>query len=161
MIVLIFWFVGQPLEISGESMLPTFQDKEQILVEKMSIKNTPPKRGEVIIIRHPQNDLVFLIKRIIGLPGETIKLVNGLIFINGTQLLENSYLAENIETIGRTTIKDNEEFQIPEDSYVVLGDNRGDSADSRTWGPINRNRIVGRPILVYYPWENFRLVEQR
>lgn len=157
-IVLVFWFVGQPLEISGGSMLPNIEDGEQIIVEKISIKNTPPKRGEVVIVRHPQNDNVFIIKRVVGLPGEKIKFTDGNVYINDEKL-EEPYLANTIKTVGRTFLQDDTEYMIPQSNYFVLGDNREDSADSRTWGTIELGKVVGRPVLVYYPWKNFRILE--
>jgi signal peptidase I len=157
-IVLVFWLVGQPLEISGDSMLPTIKDGEQIIVEKLTIKSTLPQRGEVLIVRHPQNDSVFIIKRVIGLPGEKIKIEDDSVFINDEKL-DEPYLQAGIKTIGRSFLGDNTEYMIPQKNYMVLGDNREDSADSRNWGTIELNKIVGRPVFVYYPWKNFRMLE--
>ena len=139
-------------------MLPTFQDKEQIIVEKVSIKYKPLERGEITVVRHPDNQQVFLIKRVIGLPGETIHFNEGDVFINGEILLE-PYLNENTLTWGKTYIADGESITLNEDEYVMLGDNRDNSLDSRSYGPVSKENLVGRSFVVYYPIKNIRLAQ--
>ncbi|MBT6401511.1 signal peptidase I [candidate division WWE3 bacterium] len=156
--ILTFLFLAQPLEVTGESMLPTFQDKEQIIVEKVSIKYKPLERGEITVVRHPDNQQVFLIKRVIGLPGETIHFNEGDVFINGEILLE-PYLNENTLTWGKTYIADGESITLNEDEYVMLGDNRDNSLDSRSYGPVSKENLVGRSFVVYYPIKNIRLAQ--
>ena len=130
-------------------MLPTFQDKEQIIVEKVSIKYKPLERGEITVVRHPDNQQVFLIKRVIGLPGETIHFNEGDVFINGEILLE-PYLNENTLTWGKTYIADGESITLNEDEYVMLGDNRDNSEDSRYWGFVPESHILGQPIITWF-----------
>ena len=156
--ILTFLFLAQPLEVTGESMLPTFQDKEQIIVEKVSIKYKPLERGEITVVGHPDNQQVFLIKRVIGLPGETIHFNEGDVFINGEILLE-PYLNENTLTWGKTYIVDGESITLNEDEYVMLGDNRDNSLDSRSYGPVSKENLVGRSFVVYYPIKNIRLAQ--
>lgn len=148
-------FLGQLLIVTGNSMAPTLLDKEQILGEKMSLNFKNPKRGEIVIFRHPE-EKILVIKRIVGLPNETFEIKQGKIFTNG-QKLEEPYARG--ETSGGSSLKAGTRYQIPSGSYVVLGDNRQNSMDSRTWGFLSETNIVARAVLVYYPWENLRLIK--
>ncbi|MFZ2664596.1 MAG: signal peptidase I [Patescibacteria group bacterium] len=154
--LIMYFFVGQLLEVTGDSMYPTFYDKEQIIAEKLSVKIKDLKRGEIIIFEHPSEEGRLLIKRLIGLPGETIKIKNGKVFINNTEL-EEPYL-NNVKTEGQNFLKDDIEYEIPENSYVMMGDNRLKSTDSREWGYVKKDLIVGRGVVVYYPLNRIRLV---
>ncbi|MFA6981938.1 MAG: signal peptidase I [Patescibacteria group bacterium] len=150
-------FVGELMVISGSSMEPNFHDNEQILSEKISYRFTQPRRGQIVVVKHPTEKGRLIIKRIVGLPGETMLISHGQIFIDGTKL-EEPYMPLEVDSEGRNAIPTGVNFKIPENSYVVLGDNREDSIDSREWGPINKNSIIGRTILVYYPLTEFRIV---
>lgn len=147
-------FLGQLLQVTGNSMEPTLMDTEQIIGEKISLNFTTPKRKEIVIFKHP-NKNILLIKRIIGLPGETIEISQGNVIING-KILEESYTQK--PTSGGDEIKEDVEYKIPEDSYFLLGDNRTESLDGRKWGFIKLERITARALLVYYPIENFRII---
>jgi signal peptidase I len=151
-------FAGQLLRVTGDSMLPNFHDGEQIVAEKVTVKFENLKRGDIVIFQHPSNPDRLIIKRVIGLPGETIKLVNGQIFING-QILKEPYLTTESPTLSGNYIKDNVLYTIPTDAYIFLGDNRSNSTDSRDWGPINKNLVVGKAFLVYYPFNELGLVK--
>jgi signal peptidase I len=153
----IYFFIAQLLKVSGDSMLPTFEDGEQIIAEKVSIKVKPLTRGELIIFRHPQQKDILLIKRVIGLPNETIKISKGKVLINGIELSE-PYLAENTVTQEEKVLLNGIDYKIPSNAYVVMGDNRSMSADSRTWGPVSKDDLVGRVVLIYYPLKNFRFL---
>lgn len=157
-IVLTFLFLAQPLVVTGDSMQPIFTDKEQLIIEKISIKYKEFGRGEIIVIKHPDDPKLFVIKRVIGLPNETFMILNGSIYIDG-KLLNELYLSEDTQTNEKSYILEGELLIIPENAYVLLGDNRSNSSDSRTWGPIDMDSIVGRGLLVYYPLENIRLVQ--
>lgn len=130
-------------------MEPNFYDGEYILTDKISYRFRLPKRGEVVIFKAPRNPELDYIKRIIGLPEERIKIESGKIFINGQELKEN-YIPKN-EVSGGFFLAKGKEIKIPKDSYFVLGDNRSHSSDSREWGPIKKNEIVGRAFLRYWP----------
>lgn len=153
---LVFWLIGQPLKITGDSMYPTYVDGEQIIAEKLTYNFQSPVRGDVVILKHPDTKGAIAIKRVIGEPFDRILIQDGQIFING-ELYEEPYL-NNVTTEGMSKIKDSKEFFVQEDSFVLLGDNRDDSLDSRVWGAIKRESIIGKPILVYLPRDNFRLV---
>ena len=155
----VYFFVGQLFEVTGESMVPNFQDKEQLLAEKISVNLSNLERGDVIIFKNPFENDRLLIKRIIGLPGEKFQISNGLVYINGEKLTEN-YLPEGTQTKGRRLLEEGPEYTIPANSFVVLGDNREKSTDSRDWGYVKNEMIVGRAVLVYYPIKNMRIVKR-
>jgi signal peptidase I len=156
--VLVYLFIGQLLEVSGDSMIPNFHDKEQIIAEKLSIKFKPLQRGEIVIFRHPDEPDHLLIKRLVGLPNETIKLEDGFVYINGERLSE-PYVLNGGPTPGGNKIEEGMEYKIAYDTYVFLGDNREESTDSRAWGAVPTELIVGRGLLVYYPLDSFRAIK--
>jgi len=128
-------------------MIPNFQDGEMILTDKISYRFSQPKRGDVIIFQSPTigKDLI---KRVIGLPGETISIENGEVKINGNLLME-AYIS--IETPPGTFLTEGQKYTIPANDYIVLGDNRSNSLDSKEWGPLEKKDIIGRAWLVYWP----------
>lgn len=143
----------QPFIVEGSSMEPNFHDKEIMLVDKISYRFKTPARGDVIVFKAPKNPGEDYIKRIIGLPGETVQIAKGEVFINGVLLNEN-YLPSSEVTDNETgkllfsqTLKTNQ--------YFVLGDNRGNSSDSRTWGVMPRANLIGRAWWNIYPFSSF------
>ncbi|MDP3996530.1 MAG: signal peptidase I [bacterium] len=148
-------FIAQPFLVSGSSMEPTFEDKEYLIVDKLSYRVENPQRGDVVIFRFPGDTDKFLIKRIIGLPGETVEVRNGKTHIKNESypdgfVLGEPYALSNLPLITMTvTLKD--------DYYFVMGDNREQSADSRIWGPLNRSFIVGRPFIRLYPFNEMAM----
>ena len=134
-------FIAQPFIVSGASMEPTFHSSEYLIVDQLSYRFEEPHRGEVIIFKYPKNPSTFFIKRIIGLPGETVEMRNGKVFIKNEMILdgfpiEEPYLKEETSDTFTTTLG--------EEEYFVLGDNRKHSSDSRVWGPLEKKFIVGK-----------------
>lgn len=156
--ILVYLFVGQLLEVSGDSMYPNLHDEEQIIAEKISLAFKPLERQEIVIFRHPEKQDKLLIKRVIALPGDTIMLTGGDLILNG-EVLEEPYLADGIETFGNAAIKNSVEYTIPGNTYLLLGDNRGESSDSRTFGAIREELIMGRALMVYSPVKDIRVIE--
>jgi signal peptidase I len=129
------WLV-QPFYVEGASMEPSFYDSEYLIINEISYRFEEPQRGEVIIFRNPQNTKIYFIKRVLGLPGETIEIKQGKVFIDD-ELIEESYI-ENFSTQSKqATI-------LAEDEYFVMGDNRTNSFDSRSIGPIKAKHIIGK-----------------
>ena len=134
-------------------MEPTFYDNEYLIINEIGYRFHAPERGDVIVLRYPKDPSQFFIKRIVGLPGETIKLQNGSVFIindlnpDGIQLDESFYLGSDIKTYG------NSEITLSSDEYFVLGDNRDESLDSRSvsLGPVHRSSIIGEAWLRVWP----------
>lgn len=160
----LYLFLVRPHQIRGDSMLPNFHNGEYLLTEMVShnLLKKDPQRGEVIVFRSPEQPNLDFIKRIIALPGEKIKLQNGKVFIINEAnpegfLLREDYLGEGTVTEGRRTIKEGEVFEV-DDGYIVMGDNRERSSDSREWGVIKRENIIGRVWLRYWPPEAVALL---
>jgi len=160
----LYLFLVRPHQIRGDSMLPNFHNGEYLLTEMVSynLLKKEPQRGEIVVFRSPEQPNLDFIKRIIALPGEEIKLQNGRIFIINDAnpegfLLEEDYLEEGTATEGRRTIDDGEVFSVG-DGYVVLGDNRERSSDSREWGTIKKENIIGKVWLRYWPPEAVALI---
>ena len=157
--LLVYLFVGQLLEVTGNSMHPTLIDKEQIVAEKISTKLKPLERGEIVIFRHPEENERLLIKRIIALPNELIRVENGLVYVND-EILTEEYLSETSPTRGNKALAEGVEYRVPVNSYVLMGDNREESSDSRSFGAVRSGLILGRALGVYYPLDSIRLIER-
>ncbi len=144
-------FIAQPFIVSGQSMVPTFEDKDYLVVDEITYRFENPNRGDVIVFRYPLETSKFLIKRIIGLPGETVKIYNGIVTIHPKGADKNSlgvtlhepYINEAFDTTKTITLTD--------DEYFVMGDNRNRSSDSRSWGALPKKDIVGRAFLRLLP----------
>lgn len=139
-------------------MEPNFHHGEFILTEKISYYLGSPKREDVIVFRFTKGTPeVDYIKRIIALPGETIRIHDQRVYIND-ELLAEDYLAPNQPTNGHSFLKNEQSYTLGADEYLVLGDNRGRSSDSRQWGPTKREDIVGRAFFRYWPFGRINLV---
>jgi signal peptidase I len=154
----VYFFLGQLYEVIGESMEPNFHDQEQLIAEKLSAKFGNLERGDVVIFKRPGEENRLLIKRIVGLPEEKVMLKDGYVYING-EYLQEPYVPEGMMTREMRILESGFEYTIPVDSYMVLGDNREQSTDSREWGFVKSENIIGRAILVYYPLKNLRFVQ--
>jgi signal peptidase I len=153
---IILTYVGQRTVVSGDSMYSTLEDGDNLIVDKLTYRFEDIERFDIVIFRY-QNSDTFYIKRIIGLPGETIKIEGDNIYING-ELLEESYGYEPMEDAG---IAENE-VVLGDDEYFVLGDNRNASKDSRDpdVGKVPRSYIEGRAILRIYPFSKFGTIDK-
>lgn len=156
--VVVYLFLYSPHQVKGASMEPNFHDGQYILTNKYDYRFNDPKRGDVIVFKSPQNPDVDYIKRIIGLPGERIKLVNNHYYINDVELIE-PYIGSDLYTYNGSYLKENMEIVVPENYYFVSGDNRPRSSDSREWGPIERSSIIGKSQLRYFPFDQFGLIQ--
>lgn len=140
-------FIAQPYIVNGASMEPTFQTGQYLIVDQLSYRFETPKRGSVIIFKYPLDTSFFFIKRVIGLPGETVTIKGGNVTItepNGTTFpLNEPYITMPKVENFTTTLKAGD--------YFVMGDNRLGSDDSRIWGPVPSADIVGRPVLRLFP----------
>lgn len=157
--VVIYLFLYQPHQVKGASMEPNFHDGEYLLTNKYEYRFADPKRGDVIVFKSPQNPDIDFIKRIIGLPGDRVKLLNNHYFINDTELTE-PYIATNLYTYNGSFLREGVEIEVPENKYFVSGDNRPRSSDSREWGFIDRSAIIGKSQLRYWPFNRFGVIPQ-
>lgn len=154
--VVIYLFLAQPHQVRGASMAPNFHNGEYILTDKITYKFRKPERGDVIIFRAPKNQELDYIKRIIALPGETVKVEKGSIFVNG-KMIEEKYLPSGPISPG-TFLQEGQGVTLEQDEYFVLGDNRNHSSDSREWGPITIKDIIGKAFLRYWPVDQIRFI---
>lgn len=141
-------FVGQRTEVRGSSMETTLSDKDQLIVDKMTYRFRDPKRYDIVVFPYQYQDNTYYIKRIIGLPGETVQILSGMVYIDGMRLDEH-YGDEIMENPGIAE----EPLTLGEDEYFVLGDNRNNSSDSRASdvGLIHRKDLIGRAWIRVWP----------
>jgi signal peptidase I len=145
------YFIAQPFVVNGASMDPTFHDGQYLIVDQISYRFEEPKRGSVAILKYPKDPSKFFIKRIIGLPGETISISSGTITIINE---ENPHGFTIEEDYVKYEKNDSESRQLGNGEYFVMGDNRFGSSDSRAWGPVPRENIIGRPIVRLLPFSS-------
>lgn len=157
--VIVYFFLVQPHQVTGSSMLPNFEDGEYILTDKVSYHFHHPQRGNVIVFKAPKNEQKDFIKRIVAIPGEKIKLERGNIFIDGKKL-EESYLPADMVTLPKSLVTEGQEVLIPLGEYFVMGDNRQHSSDSRDWGTVPEGLIIGKAWLRYWPINKISFIPQ-
>ena len=149
-------FVGQRTAVSGTSMIPTLQDGDNLITDKISYRFRDPERYDIIVLRVESQHENF-IKRVIGLPGETVQIVGGRVYINGELLESDVYGNELMISAGRAS----QPITLGENEYFVLGDNRNGSADSRLEevGNVDKSRIIGRAFVRIWPLSQFGLLK--
>lgn len=143
------WYIAQPFIVSGASMEQTFHNNEYLIVDQVTYRFREPERGEVIIFRYPNDPSKYFIKRVIGLPGETVSIEDNTITITNEEnpnglVLEEPYIGD-VVTDGSQVVT------LGEEEYFVMGDNRDHSSDSRSWGALEKDEIVGRAWLRLFP----------
>ncbi len=150
--VLIAWvvrtFIFHPFYIPSGSMEPTLMPQDRIIVNKFIYRFKEPARGDIVVFL-PPNDSRDYIKRVIGLPGETVEIKNGRVFINSRPISEPyKNKSADFSNFGP--------FKLPKNSYFVMGDNRPNSSDSRVFGPLEKSRIIGKAVFIYWPISRIR-----
>lgn len=141
-------FIAQPFIVNGRSMDPTFATGQYLIVDELSYRFEDPKRGDIVVLRYPRNPSKFFIKRIVGLPNETIEIKEGVVRIKtktnpiGFQLTEPYVEFKKSDTITK---------KLDDSEYFVMGDNRAESLDSRAWGSVPRKLIIGKAFLRLFP----------
>ncbi len=149
-IIPIRYFLIQPFYVKGASMEPNFYDHEYLIIDEISYRLNKPARGDVIVFRYPNDPSQYFIKRIIGLPNETIKISGGKItIINGENL--NGFILDEKNYLPESYTQGSVDLTLSENEYYLLGDNRSSSLDSRVFGPINGSAIIGRTWLRGWP----------
>ena len=158
-VYLVIHFVGQRTQVQGSSMEPKLSNEDNLIVDKISYRFHDPERFDIVVFPFRYEENIFYIKRVIGLPGETIRIdEKGNILING-EILEESYGKEVIQSPGRAY----EDIVLADDEYFLMGDNRNNSTDSRdpSVGNVRRDEIIGRAWLRIWPFNKFGFIKHR
>jgi len=140
-------FLYQPVKVEGVSMMPGLEDQERIFVNKFVYRWEPIERGDIIVFRYPRDTSKSYIKRVIGVAGDRVRIVNGQVYVNG-EALDEDYVPSDYAD-GRSY----PELVVPRNSYFVLGDHRTMSSDSREFGAVNDRYIYGKAVFGYWPME--------
>lgn len=152
-VLLIRAFLFQPFLVSGASMEPTVSHNNYLIIDELTYRFRDPERGEMVVFRYPNDPKTFYIKRIIGLPGDILQMEKGSVKVNGAALDESDYL-KDAQTFGTARVK------LDQNDYFVLGDNRNNSYDSRSWGPLGKKLIVGRVLLRLFPFTQISIFNE-
>ena len=142
-VLLIKWFIATPINVVGESMIPTLKDGDMMLLDEISYRFSDIKRFDIVVVKSKDG---LIIKRVIGLPGEKVKCKNGDIYINNKKLREN---------YDHAYTEDFDEIKISKNNYFVLGDNRVNSMDSREYGTFDKKKIRGKTHIILFPFSRF------
>jgi len=145
--VFVIIFLYQPVKVEGTSMLPQLQDQERIFINKFVYRLEPIERGDIVVFHYPRDVSKSYIKRVIGVAGDHIRIVEGQVYLDGRALAESYVPAEYADQ------RSMPEMTVPPDSYFVLGDHRSMSEDSRGFGPVDGQYIYGKAVFVYWPME--------
>ena len=149
--VVVILFIYQPVKVEGTSMMPALVDQERIFINKFVYRFGIGKveRSDTVVFWFPGDPSKSYIKRVIGLPGDTVEVKHGTVIVNGNALAEDYVPAEYRDQMSSAR------QVVPEDHFFVLGDHRSSSNDSRSWGPVHRRHIYGKAVFVYWPLERF------
>ncbi len=150
----VYIFLFQPHQVDGKSMEPNFHNAEYILTDKISYRISTPKRGDVVVFHSPQDAGTDFIKRIVGVPGDMVMVKDGYYYLNGTRL-DEEYINDPGKVAPGRFLRDGATAEVPNGQYLVMGDNRLHSSDSREWGFVPRTNIVGRAFFRYWPVDVF------
>lgn len=148
-IIPVRYFLIQPFYVKGASMEPNFYDHEYLIIDEISYRFNQPQRGDIVVFKYPKDPKQFFIKRVVGLPGERVKIEDNKIYIDGT-ILNEAYLDSGAETV--LALRGYGDVVLGSDEYFLLGDNRSQSLDSRSFGPVKREYIIGRTWLRGWPF---------
>jgi signal peptidase I len=140
-------FLYQPVKVEGVSMMPGLEDQERIFVNKFVYRWEPIQRGDIIVFRYPRDTSKSYIKRVIGVAGDRVRILNGQVYVNG-EALDEDYVPSDY-----ADARSYPELVVPRNTYFVLGDHRTMSSDSREFGPVNDRFIYGKAVFGYWPME--------
>jgi signal peptidase I len=157
-VVFVYLFIASPHEVLGRSMEDSFYNGEYLLADKVSYLFREPERGEVVIFK--QTDTSDYIKRVIGTPGDTVEVRDGFFYVNGERLPESEYISNSAYTDPGIFLKEGRVYIVPEGKFFVAGDNREHSSDSRTFGPVEEDKIKGRALVIYWPLSHLKVVDR-
>lgn len=146
------FFIAQPFIVRGESMDPTYSDGQYLIIDELTYRRKVPARGDVIVFKYPKDPSKYFIKRIIGLPNETVEIKNGIPSISSLENPKGKILSEPyLKDLSFETVLSQ---KLGPDEYFVMGDNRSNSLDSRIWGPLPKENITGRVLVRLFPFQS-------
>ena len=151
--VILIVFIYQPVKVEGTSMMPSLTDQERIFINKFTYRFSTIARGDMVVFWFPLDRTKSYIKRVIGLPGDKVEVMDGFVFVNGQRLGEN-YVPDEYRDHNTYRM-----IEVPPNQYYVLGDHRSSSNDSRSWGTVERSYIYGKAVFVYWPLEKMGRVK--
>lgn len=157
--VFVYFALFRPYQVKGKSMYPTFIDGQYVLTDVLTRHFMEFSRGDVVVFQSPVEEDKDFIKRVIGLPGDNVSLKNGKFIVNGQILDEQEYLGPQVVTSEGNFLGEGQTVTVPQGEYFVSGDNRPASSDSRDWGFVTQGEIIGRSLVVYWPFPDFWIVE--
>lgn len=153
----VYVVIAFPVEVSGQSMYPNLDTGDRLLVEKLTKYYEGYSRGDIVVLHPPDSEFIDYVKRIVAIPGDTIKIADCKIFINRKEvtymLNERIYLPKDVCTVGGRSLNEGRPYVLKEKEYVVMGDNRENSSDSRAFGIINESRIQGKVVARMWPFD--------
>ena len=150
------WFVLEPFVVSGDSMVPSFSSGQYLVIDEVTYYFHKPQRGDVIVFRYPLDPSQFFIKRLIGIPGDTVTIAHGVVSVR-PKGSDTAYPITEPYVAAANRKDETSTITLSDDEYFVLGDNRNASFDSRTWGPVPGRYIIGQPVLRIFPLQTFTL----
>jgi len=164
--LVIYAFLFRPFNVQGESMFPNFHNGEYVITNLIGFEDFKIyhanfgtlKLGDVVVFVSPPDPTKDYIKRVIGVPGDKVMIKGGTVYLNGKLLDESSYLNSDVKTYAGAFLTEDNAVTVPVNQYFVLGDNRPESSDSRTWGFVTKDEIVGKSLFVYWPLNRTRMV---
>ncbi|MEA3354921.1 MAG: signal peptidase I [Patescibacteria group bacterium] len=158
--VVVYRFLFQPHQVKGNSMYDNFYDGEYLLTNKIVYQLNEPQLSDVIVFKAPKNEDYDYIKRIVALPGDRVMLKGGEVYVNAQLFDESGYLDADIFTRPGSYMREGTTVTVPQNSYLVFGDNRSGSSDSREWGIVPKENIVGKAWIKYWPLNKIGIVDR-
>lgn len=156
--LVIYMFLFRPFEVNGESMYPNFSDREYVLTNLIALRFGNPKLGDVVVFKAPPDPEKDYIKRVIGVAGDSVMIKEGNVYLNNQLLDQNAFLKPDIKTYGGAFLKDGIAVTVPPGEYFVMGDNRSYSSDSREWGFVKQDELIGESFFVYWPVTDIKFI---
>lgn len=157
--LVIYIFLFRPFQVKGQSMFPNFHDNQYVLTNIIVLRFKDPKLGDVIVFKAPPDPEKDYIKRVIGIPGDKVRIQDGDVYLNEKKLNQSLYLKPDVRTNAQAFLAESQEVIVPPESYFVLGDNRPFSSDSRDWGFVPKKNIIGESFFTYWPLNAMGLVK--
>jgi signal peptidase I len=153
-------FIFGPYKIPTGSMRPTFMEEDKIFVDKLSYRFHPPERGDIIVFKYPLDRKKDFVKRLAGLPGETIEIREGMLLVNGKPMTDSPFSGNTYYNVESWKFgKSGQVIRVPDGQYFALGDNSAHSADSRQWGFVPKKDLVGKAFMIWWPPNRIKLAK--